>query len=500
MPMIAVPADFADWLSPILVKELRQGMRRRIFVASFILLQVAMVFLAVASLAAAQVSVETAEYTVIFWIIVALPLVVTMPASGLTAVGEERRAGTLELMFLTQLSARRIFLGKWFAIVTQTALLVTTVVPYLVLRYYLGGVNLGLELAVLVGLMLGSAVLSGVAVGLSPLPAVLVRVLASIAVIFVIMGGISALVAIFSRSIGISSGSFSHAEWIVPLIFLLFGTLLFALMMEFGSSRIAPPAENHSTSIRLIGLASVAVSACFLAMDDKDPGMICLWLSDLLMIVIGAGLLCESLCPIPAVYRPFVRRGFWGRLAGRFFYPGWASAVNYVVLIFGLRTLLILAKGHFPLPVPPFRRTDVVALGSIQPFDMVEILQMALIQVVQLGALIFPVLLIRTFWRKTARPVATYFIIQAGAVVLFSIALIVQEVTKDEVYRDLAVILPPCAALSSFGAFARDEFQLFRYLPAAFVTLASMVILWLLPARRAWAEVREYERQADEPH
>ena len=33
-------ADFPDWLSPILVKELRQGVRTRVFVTLFILLQV----------------------------------------------------------------------------------------------------------------------------------------------------------------------------------------------------------------------------------------------------------------------------------------------------------------------------------------------------------------------------------------------------------------------------------------------------------------------------
>ncbi len=31
--------DFADWLSPILVKELRQGLRTRVFTSTFILLQ-----------------------------------------------------------------------------------------------------------------------------------------------------------------------------------------------------------------------------------------------------------------------------------------------------------------------------------------------------------------------------------------------------------------------------------------------------------------------------
>ena len=35
--------DFSDWLSPILVKELRQGLKSRVFVGSFIVMQVVMI-------------------------------------------------------------------------------------------------------------------------------------------------------------------------------------------------------------------------------------------------------------------------------------------------------------------------------------------------------------------------------------------------------------------------------------------------------------------------
>jgi len=40
-------SDFADWFSPMLVKELRQGMRSRLFVISFLLLQGALIFVAI---------------------------------------------------------------------------------------------------------------------------------------------------------------------------------------------------------------------------------------------------------------------------------------------------------------------------------------------------------------------------------------------------------------------------------------------------------------------
>ena len=87
---------------------------------------------------------------------------------SLGAVGNERKANTLELIFLTRLTARRILTGKWLALVAQTVLLVCAVLPYAVLRYFLGSVDLGAELTAIALLLLGSAVLSGVAVGFSP--------------------------------------------------------------------------------------------------------------------------------------------------------------------------------------------------------------------------------------------------------------------------------------------------------------------------------------------
>ncbi len=70
-----------------------------------------------------------------FWTLVALPLVLILPWTGLGAISGEHRANTLDLMFLTRLSAWRILLGKWIAIVAQAVLLLAAVLPYVVLRY-----------------------------------------------------------------------------------------------------------------------------------------------------------------------------------------------------------------------------------------------------------------------------------------------------------------------------------------------------------------------------
>ena len=47
-------SDFGDWLSPMLVKELRQGMRSRVFVAAFYVTQVLMILSTIFPVSATQ--------------------------------------------------------------------------------------------------------------------------------------------------------------------------------------------------------------------------------------------------------------------------------------------------------------------------------------------------------------------------------------------------------------------------------------------------------------
>ena len=97
-------ADFADWLSPMLVKELRQGVRTRVFVILFILLQVCMLLDLVLSLLIASTGASTSEGTYFFWFMVSVPTLLIIPISGLGAIGNEIRGNTLELIFLTRLT------------------------------------------------------------------------------------------------------------------------------------------------------------------------------------------------------------------------------------------------------------------------------------------------------------------------------------------------------------------------------------------------------------
>src|SRR5438128_7317412 len=78
-PLRTNPRDFADWLSPILVKELRQGMRARVFVSSFLILQALMIFNVIVGLLSSAQQADTSFSSGFFWWMIGLPVLLIMP-------------------------------------------------------------------------------------------------------------------------------------------------------------------------------------------------------------------------------------------------------------------------------------------------------------------------------------------------------------------------------------------------------------------------------------
>ena len=128
----ALIADFSDRLSPILVKELRQGLRQPTFVIAFLCLQVLLCIVVLASVVSAPVGSQDslrAGTTVsgFFFVLLGIAILVVQPLRGLGALASEIKADTLDLLLLTRLNSWRITFGKWLALVSQSALLVVAV-------------------------------------------------------------------------------------------------------------------------------------------------------------------------------------------------------------------------------------------------------------------------------------------------------------------------------------------------------------------------------------
>ena len=332
--------DFPDRLSPMLVKELRQGLRAKAFIAVFLVLQALLGLILLAATAGAASDRAGMAVSQVIFVFFSLAVLVIQPLRGIGALSSEIKGNTIDLMVLTRLSSWRIIVGKWIALVGQSSLLLATIVPYLILRYYFGGMNLFSELLLVLMLFLLSSALTAVTVGLSASSSILVRGLIPLAGTVVLTfsifgigfnGGLKELVQICSLE--------SRDHVIAVLVFALTIAYLGWHALSLGASLIAPQAENHATVRRLVALAAVGVTGGILVWNEVRPEPLILVLIALSAPAVTLAL-SEPEQLISTVCRPFVKRGFTGRLAGRFLYPGWPAGVAFTGLLAALCGLI----------------------------------------------------------------------------------------------------------------------------------------------------------------
>jgi len=155
--------DFPDWLPAMLVKELRQGMRAAMFVTPFIAVQ----FMAALAVAFEARSGGGGGIGSPFWFIAFGVVGVIMPFRGFTALREESDGGNSGLLMLGGLSRWQIVLGKWLVQFALSVLTMLSLLPYMLVRYFLGGFELIPNLLMTMNVLMVSAGVSGCIIGAS---------------------------------------------------------------------------------------------------------------------------------------------------------------------------------------------------------------------------------------------------------------------------------------------------------------------------------------------
>jgi hypothetical protein len=142
--MTTTADPFPEWLEPVAVKELRNGLRGRAFAWMFVLSHVVVGGTLTFVLAHWGDNGGTASraVTAAFWTIAAVWLLVVAPFAAWNALGAEIKTGNFELLSFTTLTPRRIVEGKWLALHAQSLVLAVSWLPYLLLTYYTGETNL----------------------------------------------------------------------------------------------------------------------------------------------------------------------------------------------------------------------------------------------------------------------------------------------------------------------------------------------------------------------
>jgi len=314
--------DFSDRLSPMVVKELRQGLRTRALTGTLLLLHLGLILITL--MAGAAGNVEDTRW--MYDGIATVTLCLVLPFRVSNAISEEVKLNTLDMLMLTRLSSGRIVFGKWAAVAVQSLLIAVSLLPYLVARYVLGGLELGTEL-----LMLGSKWLAGILfaallVMLSTLRQAWLRMILTAVPVFFGMIGVSGYFMFFlmSRASGGGTPLWGGAPvegWMIALG-LLFSAWIICACLSLAASRIAPPAEPLAWLKRLVNLAMFLTLLLVFA-ATRNPSVLAM--ASVVIAFLSLDVLTETLNDVPSAYAGFYRRGWLGRLAMPFLAPGWAS-------------------------------------------------------------------------------------------------------------------------------------------------------------------------------
>lgn len=325
--------DFGDWLPPMLVKELRQGLRARVFVSAFVAVQAAMIVVLGLRLMGAKNNDYLPENVDGYqWLAMGVTLLILLPLRGLTVISEESKQKTIDLLVLTHMSSMRLVCGKWLALVSQTLLLVVAILPYQVLTYFFGEVDVVENLELLGWLLLASLALTALCIALSPANVLVRLVVLGLTALPVGAAGMAYLEHLDNGGgSGFLASSHPGISWICMFIFAAVSTTVFLLAVA--AARVGHVAENGSTRIRCITLMMMVGGMIGICASDSRQGIAWMMLSMPVLMWAAMEAMAEHTSVLPATYLPWVKRGRPGEFLGRFLYPGWGTGVMFVLLM-----------------------------------------------------------------------------------------------------------------------------------------------------------------------
>ncbi len=142
---------FSDRANPIVLQEVRRGLRTRVFSISFVLLLLACALIALVAYGTYTPGDDDSGKGTFIAVFACLSVVgfFMLPYSAYRSLVREREERTWPLLVLTGLSPRRILAGKVGSFALQAVLYASAIAPFLLFAYLLQGVSLVVVAAVL---------------------------------------------------------------------------------------------------------------------------------------------------------------------------------------------------------------------------------------------------------------------------------------------------------------------------------------------------------------
>ncbi len=142
-----------DWLNPVLVKEIRQAQRGKVFSVSLVVTVLLALFACM--LMALEINSSSGqqgrEFFTLVYVFLCGAVLLIVPFQAFNAMGSEWDDHTFEMLVLSNLKPRQIVLGKILSAFVQALLFFAAFLPFIAVAFLLRGVDM-LVLAVVLGL------------------------------------------------------------------------------------------------------------------------------------------------------------------------------------------------------------------------------------------------------------------------------------------------------------------------------------------------------------
>ena len=262
--------DTSDWLSPLVVKEVRQVVRGREFNYSFsgaLAAGLGVAFFATADALTGNGTSGRWAFMVLTGCLAVLGLVV-VPLGAFSALRSERMEQTLELITLTALSPRRIVIGKLLAQGVKLATLFAAMAPFLAMSFLLGGIDFVTILVSLLVLFMWSLWACAVCLFASTLlktRAMSGVLFAAAAIVLFALFGLGRTLLFFRIGFtgGFAVGAGTGTLWWILAIATTACAATMANLVLLAENRLSLPTENRVTPLRVGFLVQFLVIAAW---------------------------------------------------------------------------------------------------------------------------------------------------------------------------------------------------------------------------------------------
>ena len=343
---------WSDRLNPILVKEARQAIRSRQFVATLLLLLLGSWVFSMLYLAyfgpAARYGALGRDLFYGYMIGLSAALIIIVPFGAFRSLAGEREDRTFELVAITNLSPRQIVLGKLSGAALQMIVYLSTLAPCVAFTYLLRGIDVWTILFILFWLVAASLAFSLVALLFAAATRerhwqALLAVAVIVGLVFAFIGSIPTMYELLSFNLPFNDREF----WLANLAMLTAYVSTFVLILQALAAQLTFEADNRSTGLRITMVAQQVLFAgwmiwIFLVEDRGHPGTIAVFamLSGIYWWALGGALTGES-PDLSARVRRGLPQSRLGRLLLAWFQPG--PATGYMLLVSTLGAVVLFS-------------------------------------------------------------------------------------------------------------------------------------------------------------